>query len=185
MWWRYDVSCVECNWSTEAARPVYVASHLSANHMEEYTRSFGGPASSKKQTTLPTIVHKCSAEHAAAITRLIAEFVAKDLHPLSIVLWWQLPTTSEHHRARVPSVFAHSRHHGLSANLPDEDLCCTDNGYLDQPCYTGVPNHGIVEVIVEVGVTTISGYSFCCKKDVRIAKVGIRFSLNAWYTTFN
>ena len=62
-----------------------LASHLSAKHTEEYTCSFGGPASSKKQTTLPTIVRKCSAECAATITRLITEFVARDLHPLSIV----------------------------------------------------------------------------------------------------
>ena len=62
-----------------------LASHLSAKHMEEYTRSFGGPATSKKQTTLPTIVRKCSAERAAAITRLIAKFVARDLRLLSIV----------------------------------------------------------------------------------------------------
>ena len=47
--------------------------------------SFGGPASSKKQTTLPTIVRKCSAECAATTTRLIVEFVARDLCPLSIV----------------------------------------------------------------------------------------------------
>ena len=58
-----------------------LASHLSGKHTEEYTRSFGGPASSKKQTTLPTIVRKCSAERAATITRLITEFVARDLHP--------------------------------------------------------------------------------------------------------
>ena len=61
-----------------------LASHLLAKHTE-YTRSFGGPASSKKQTTLPTIVCKCSAERAATITRLIAEFVARDLRPLSIM----------------------------------------------------------------------------------------------------
>ena len=62
-----------------------LASHLLAKHTEEYTRSFGGPTSSKKQTTLPTIVHKCFAERAATITRLIAEFVARDLRRLSIV----------------------------------------------------------------------------------------------------
>ena len=62
-----------------------LASHLSTNHMEEYTRSFGSRASSKKQTTLPTIVRKCSAECAATITRLIAKFVARELRPLSIV----------------------------------------------------------------------------------------------------
>ena len=33
-----------------------LASHLSAKHTKEYTRSFGGPSSSKKQMTLPTIV---------------------------------------------------------------------------------------------------------------------------------
>ena len=62
-----------------------LASHLLAKHTEEYTCSFGGPASSKNQTTLPTNVRKCSAEHAATITRLNAEFVARDLRPLSIV----------------------------------------------------------------------------------------------------
>ena len=62
-----------------------LALYLSAKHTEEYMHSFGAPASSKKQMTLPTIVRKCSAEHAATITRLIADFQARDLRPLSIV----------------------------------------------------------------------------------------------------
>ena len=61
-----------------------LSSHLSAKHTEEYTRSFVGP-SKKQQTTLPTIVCKHSAEHATAITRLIAEFVARGLRSLSIM----------------------------------------------------------------------------------------------------
>ena len=67
-------------------------------------------------------------------------------------VWWRFPTTSEHRRARVPSAFTHSCHHGLLANLPDieggaawnshrPDLFCAGNRYLDQPCYTGVPNN--------------------------------------------
>ena len=56
-----------------------LASYLSAKHMEEYTHSFGGPASTKKHMTVPTIVRKCSAECTVAITRLITEFVARDL----------------------------------------------------------------------------------------------------------
>ena len=40
---------------------ISLAWHLLVKH----TRSFGGPSSSKKQTTLPTIVRKCSAERAA------------------------------------------------------------------------------------------------------------------------
>ena len=61
------------------------ALHLLSNHTEEYTRSFGGPVSSKTQTTLPTVVRKCSAECTDTIIRLIAEFVARDLRLLSIV----------------------------------------------------------------------------------------------------
>ena len=64
---------------------ISLASHLLAKHTEEYTHSFGGPSSSKKQTTLPTIVRKCSAERAATITRLIAKFMARNLRPLSIM----------------------------------------------------------------------------------------------------
>ena len=59
--------------------------HLSVKHPEEYRRTFGGPSSSAKQATLTTMVRKCSPERAATITKLIAEFVARDLRPLSVV----------------------------------------------------------------------------------------------------
>ena len=62
-----------------------LALHLSAKHPEEYRRAFGGPSSSAKQATLTTMVRKCSPERAATITKLIAEFVARDLRPLSVV----------------------------------------------------------------------------------------------------
>ena len=44
----------------------------------------GVPSSSTKQATLTTIVCKCSRECAATITKLIAEFMARDLCPLSV-----------------------------------------------------------------------------------------------------
>ena len=102
MWWRYNISCGMQ--LVHGGGTTSLASHLSAKHTE-YTRSFGGPASSKKQTTLPTIVCKCSAERAATITRLIAEFVARDLRPLSIMCgdgFRQLLNTIEP-RYQVPS----------------------------------------------------------------------------------
>ena len=74
-------------WNATGPRRRYdqLSFALVGEHTKEYTHSFGGQASSKKQTTLPTIVRKCSAERATTITRLIAEFVARDLRPLSIV----------------------------------------------------------------------------------------------------
>ena len=59
--------------------------HLSAKHAEEYKRAFGAPSSSTKQATLTAMFRKCSTERAATITKLIAEFVARDLRPLSVV----------------------------------------------------------------------------------------------------
>ena len=55
----------------------------------------------------------------------------------------------------------------------DEDIFII----LLQCCVTGT------EVIVEVGVTNLllfAGYSFCCEKDIRIAKMSIRFSLSIY-----
>ena len=127
-----------------------LASHLLAKHTEEYTCSFGSPASSKNQTTLPTNVRKCSAEHAATITRLNAEFVARDLRPLSIVCGdgfqqllnniepgYQVP--SHTHITTVCWQIFHTKKEELHETLKGQ-TCCADNEYLDQPCYTGVPN---------------------------------------------
>ena len=60
--------------------------HLQAKHPEEFKRcSFEGRQSTSKQSSISNIFRNCSAQHAAAITDKVADFVAMDLHPLSIV----------------------------------------------------------------------------------------------------
>ena len=63
-----------------------LTNHLQAKHPEQYKQLTD--SSSSKQTTLTGsgMFRKCSAQHASAITDLIAEFVARDLHPLSLVM---------------------------------------------------------------------------------------------------
>ena len=60
-------------------------SHLQSKHTEEYKRCTDHDCSMCKQTTLTTAFRKCSPQRAADITDRIAEFVASDLRPLSIV----------------------------------------------------------------------------------------------------
>ena len=90
-------------------------------------------SSPQKQTILPTIVCKCSAECTIVITKLIS-FVARDLCLLSIVcgdgLRQLLNTTEPGYR--LPSAF------GGAASKARPTY---DNKYLDQPCYTGIPYH--------------------------------------------
>ena len=62
-------------------------SHLQAKHPEEYKRCTDC-LSTKKQTSLTTLVRKCSPtspQRAAVITEKIVEFIAKDMRPLSVV----------------------------------------------------------------------------------------------------
>ena len=55
-------------------------------HPEEYKRCTGNTIGlSSKQTSLATTFRKYSPQHTAAITNRIAEFMARDLRPLSVV----------------------------------------------------------------------------------------------------
>ena len=61
-------------------------SHLQAKHPEEYKRCTPTQdRSTGRQTSLTSVLRACSPQRAAAITDRIAEFVARDLRPLSIV----------------------------------------------------------------------------------------------------
>jgi hypothetical protein len=59
-------------------------SHLSSHHPDKYGESSKGSGSQRK---LDSFLHtkKCPAERAEEITRRIAEVVARDLRPISIV----------------------------------------------------------------------------------------------------
>ena len=61
--------------------------HLQSRHPEEYKRcrSPESQKSSSKQTSLSGIFKTCTAQHAASISDRIADFVAMDLRPLSVV----------------------------------------------------------------------------------------------------
>ena len=60
-------------------------SHLQSKHPEEYKHCTNHDPSTCKQTTLTTVFRKCSPQCAADITDRIAEFVARNLRPLSVV----------------------------------------------------------------------------------------------------
>ena len=61
-------------------------SHLHSKHPSEYKRiNEDDSSSSMKQSTLSSVFKKCSANRSAAITDTIAEFIALDLCPISIV----------------------------------------------------------------------------------------------------
>ena len=53
--------------------------------MDEVKKCFGDLEVGKKQTVMSMHSRKCSPSHVMKIMTLIAEFVARDLHPLSIV----------------------------------------------------------------------------------------------------
>ena len=61
-------------------------SHLQAKHLEEYKRCTNDSSKScKTQSTLHSFLRVCPPEHATTITKGIAEFVAWDLCPISVV----------------------------------------------------------------------------------------------------
>ena len=60
--------------------------HLKMKHSEQYERARSSEVSRSKQSTLTGgMLWECSAQRAATITDLIAEFVARDLRPLRVV----------------------------------------------------------------------------------------------------
>ena len=60
-------------------------SHLQVKHLEEYKRCTNDCSKScKTQNTLHSLSRVCPPERATAITKCIAEFVARDLHPISV-----------------------------------------------------------------------------------------------------
>ena len=81
------VACKLCDQQlTDGGGTTNLMSHLRAKHPEQYKRiTDSATSSSSKQTTLSTAFHKCSPQRSSAITDLIAEFVARDLRPLSVV----------------------------------------------------------------------------------------------------
>ena len=64
---------------------LYMQSHLSSHHPDKYAGE--SSKESQSQRNLDSFVHakKCPAERAEEITRRIAEMVARDLRPISIV----------------------------------------------------------------------------------------------------
>ena len=74
-------------WRKEGSLQVVRAmqSHLSSHHPDKYAGE--SSKESQSQRKLDSFVHakKCPAEHAEEITRRIAEMVARDLRPISIV----------------------------------------------------------------------------------------------------
>ena len=62
--------------------------HLQAKHPEEHKRiksSASAPCSSLQTTLTRGPFRKCSAQHSSTITDQLVKFVARDLHPLSVV----------------------------------------------------------------------------------------------------
>ena len=59
--------------------------HLEAKHPVAHTKSVPRECSTQKQTTLGTFATACPPARANRITTLIAEFVARDLRPISTV----------------------------------------------------------------------------------------------------
>ena len=124
-----------------------LASHLLAEHLEEYKHAFVGPSPSANQAMLTKIIRKCSPEHAATITKLIAEFVARDLRPLNVVS--AASDNPEYHQARY-QVSAHTHitkiYHQIFQTTKEE-LRTTLKGQphvaltTDICTYTGIPNH--------------------------------------------
>ena len=70
---------------TDGGGTTNLQSHLQAKHPEEYKCYTNHNDSSSKQISLENMFQKCSPQRAAAITDKIAEFIAKDLRPLSVV----------------------------------------------------------------------------------------------------
>ena len=61
--------------------------HLRSKHVDEAKKCFGEVTDGKKQTLMSTFTdaQRCSPARATQITELIAELVARDLRPLSVV----------------------------------------------------------------------------------------------------
>jgi len=85
-----DVKQVQCLLCTQqladGGGTSNLMSHLHAKHLEEYKNCTNDSSKScKTQSTLHSFSRVCPPECATAITKHIAEFVARDLHPISVV----------------------------------------------------------------------------------------------------
>lgn len=79
-----NVPCKLCDQKhADGGGTTNLMNHLKLKHPEQYERAHSSDRSRSKQSTLTGgMLRKCSAQRAAAITDLIAEFVAQDLRPL-------------------------------------------------------------------------------------------------------
>ena len=61
--------------------------HLASHHKDEYAKVEAATVTAPSQTVLGSIMSKkdCSPQRASKITCLIAEMVARDLQPISVV----------------------------------------------------------------------------------------------------
>ena len=59
--------------------------HLRAKHVDEAKKCFSEADAKQPQMSTFTDARRCSPARATRITELIAEMVARDLHPLSVV----------------------------------------------------------------------------------------------------
>ena len=80
------VQCLLCTQQLTDGGTSNLMNDLQATHLEEYKRCTNDSSKScKTQSTLHRFSRMCPPERATAITKCIAEFVAWDLRPISVV----------------------------------------------------------------------------------------------------
>ena len=82
------ITCNICNKQlADGGGTTNLQKHLRAKHVHEANKCIGEATDGKKQTLMSTFTdtRRCSPARATRITELIAEMVARDLRPLSVV----------------------------------------------------------------------------------------------------
>ena len=114
---------------------------MKRKHVDEAKKCFGDLEVGKKQTVMSMYSRKCPPSHATKITTLIAELVARDLRPLSIVeddgfrqLWnyvepkYQVP--SQLHVRSVCQKLYHSERERLMTKLQAKHVALTNDLWI-------------------------------------------------------